>query len=748
MNDLNLQITEQLDFIRNILEKHDFPERVKSKINDSLAFIENKLKDSLLYMGVVGEFSSGKSTLINAFLEEELLVTDIIQGTTAAPTLIRFSDQKSISTYFSNGSYVPSKLDSDNQLSKILGEITAKEELSKYISLASIGYPADFLEQNIAIMDTPGVNSTNKRHTKVSQWILKNICDLPVVIIPADQPLSETLTNFLTNNMQGILKRCIFIVTKIDLITQQHRINKEKELERFKKTIERRIEQKIGIKNPNVQYLSLQKFFEKNKKQYNCTPQDLETNGDRFPEWKSNIIEVIGSNRYEIILEQSYNLLHRLSIELSDELDKKRKQYEKQHQALVDNKIPDLSNFINNKTKRYQKLLKDQIYPQIVESKRIITSEVDRIKSSIKFVIYSFNNRKELKKYVNDKLPDRLNSKLTSLEKVFIKEHEKIEKEANLVLKKFEDDFKITYQNLATLGGIVSSSKNLNYNRSLRRNLVEMSESAKEISIEGKIYSKSGATVTGGIIGTIIAPGVGTWIGATLGQGFNKLVTSLFFSLDKLKDDTWAQVSEALEPQMDKIQEGLNKQITELEKLLSKSLEQQIQEYYNEYEQIVSEKIREDEAKKARLKEYESIAEKDIQVIQSKASIIDEFLNETDNRYDRIFKTQIDQNKEEGKSLESMFKYMRFNNFTESLSGKYQKYFDKIREAENLVINKKFRKANRILTEIDTIELQDLRLIELSEKAKSGFRKRRFHIILSSVITISIIAVLIIIFFN
>ena len=61
-------------------------------IKEGIIQLESRVKDKNLYMGIVGEFSAGKSTFINALLGIDLLKEDILPGTTCAPTFIWFGD--------------------------------------------------------------------------------------------------------------------------------------------------------------------------------------------------------------------------------------------------------------------------------------------------------------------------------------------------------------------------------------------------------------------------------------------------------------------------------------------------------------------------------------------------------------------------------------------------------------------------------------------------------------------------------
>ena len=91
--------------IKNLLDSND-----QKVINETLSAMKTEfgtitemLGDTRLYVGVTGEFSSGKSTFLNALLEHDVLETDVNQGTTCAPTIIEYSDKPNVLVKYTDG---------------------------------------------------------------------------------------------------------------------------------------------------------------------------------------------------------------------------------------------------------------------------------------------------------------------------------------------------------------------------------------------------------------------------------------------------------------------------------------------------------------------------------------------------------------------------------------------------------------------------------------------------------------------
>lgn len=79
-------IDEQIKIIDNIISQYNWDKNdnlsFKSIIND----VKSKKNNKNLYLGIIGEFSSGKSTLINSLLGVNLLTMGALQGTTTVAT--------------------------------------------------------------------------------------------------------------------------------------------------------------------------------------------------------------------------------------------------------------------------------------------------------------------------------------------------------------------------------------------------------------------------------------------------------------------------------------------------------------------------------------------------------------------------------------------------------------------------------------------------------------------------------------
>lgn len=234
------------DAIDNIEQKTEFYRRIKE--------LEHKDKSNVLNVAVSGEFNSGKSTFINALLRERLL-KEAVRPTTAAATYIckakprglfaflkkpknsvnvRFDDgayfefdEKHISEIITHiRSHYGISLEMSN-IKDVIGILTSEQMVSRHVTHIELHLKNEVLPDNFNIIDTPGFNpgtTTFDNHMSIARTVVSNIADMAIILMPANQAMSNSLISFLQEeSINRYLHRCIFIITKIDSIEQYER---------------------------------------------------------------------------------------------------------------------------------------------------------------------------------------------------------------------------------------------------------------------------------------------------------------------------------------------------------------------------------------------------------------------------------------------------------------------------------------------------------------------------------------------
>jgi GTP-binding protein EngB required for normal cell division len=202
-------------------------------VDDDLGQLERtvlRLRDGRFVLAVVGEFSSGKSFLLNALLgkvesEERagvkriigLLATDI-NPSTATITELRYATEERATALYADGREERIPLGRLTRFVAVgeegkLHDATADER--GLPTLVRIGIDSPFLANGFVVADTPGLASINPAHRRATLSYLPG-ADAVLYLVDTQQPFSDGDASFL-----GIIRRyieSIFIVqTKIDL---------------------------------------------------------------------------------------------------------------------------------------------------------------------------------------------------------------------------------------------------------------------------------------------------------------------------------------------------------------------------------------------------------------------------------------------------------------------------------------------------------------------------------------------------
>ena len=147
--------------------------RLVNDLNDPSLHISEQIKESLNLLidtlneppliAVIGQFSSGKSTFLNALLGQDILPSGLTPVTAKAVRL-KFAKMPLLSVKFTNGS---ESLLASSDLAEL-------NKLGEQVSGMTLYAPSEILKE-INFIDTPGLNSLRDADTKETKNTLKKV---------------------------------------------------------------------------------------------------------------------------------------------------------------------------------------------------------------------------------------------------------------------------------------------------------------------------------------------------------------------------------------------------------------------------------------------------------------------------------------------------------------------------------------------------------------------------------------------
>eukprot|EP00891_Asterochloris_glomerata_P004560 jgi/Astpho2/4560/Aster-00142 len=170
---------------------------------EEISLLEDALKqlDELFLLVVVGEFNSGKSTVINALLGDRYLAEGVLP-TTNEISVLKFAEQGTSS----NGS----------------GSSSDDEGVTMKDGFFERRLTAELLRE-INIVDTPGTNVILDRQQRLTEEFVPR-SDLVLFVMSADRPFTESEVKFLRYIRQWG-KKVVFVVNKVDILSNESELH-------------------------------------------------------------------------------------------------------------------------------------------------------------------------------------------------------------------------------------------------------------------------------------------------------------------------------------------------------------------------------------------------------------------------------------------------------------------------------------------------------------------------------------------
>ena len=575
-------IQSHITYATTVLNRYNWDDSIKRSLKKQLDAIVAKQNDKVLNISVIGEFSTGKSSFINALVGHELLAVNVLQGTTVAITIIEYGASYSLSLVDKNGNSTTTEYKNINYLSSALQHYTTDPSYADSISHVRVTLPSDILKNGFRIIDTPGTSSLEQWHEEITRRAINDISDMSIILVDASRPMPETLVGFVESTLGNNVKDCLFVANKIDIIRSRERNG-------MLQFIQKKINLEFDIEGAEIlpfASVALTNLFSKD-----IVTIDDDSKQLTFDSLQS-IFSFTAQKRIKTQAKKLLLLIDNMYANLNANITHVAQQYQKELRTLEQSKQMDFRPFIAQQIALRQK----RFITSAQEKKRVTDMETDNLVNA------AIAN-------INSKIDSHTTSTLDGLSK-YIKEGEltsdikvegaqianKTEKKFNQIkpifnrqLTEFQSDFEKEFTRLKVLPikfNVTPREVNVTHNANSANIGPVASLISDELSKENWAFGGGGAA--GAAIGTAIMPGVGTAIGAFLG-----FVAGAFAAPDanEVKQKVKSKLNLPLRSYFRSICNDCMSNYTTYINDVNRSIEVEINRYYSTYNAEIQRRI-------------------------------------------------------------------------------------------------------------------------------------------------------------
>lgn len=605
------ELDEHLDFAERMIGEHDLDAGRAEELRRSCRAVRARRRDPSLYLAVVGEFSSGKSLLINHLVRDRLLGTSAVQATTSAATLIRSGEHPSMEVEWVGGGRsrvaFPAPARSPavrDAVRRAVGRLTVHEPVARRTERVRVTFPFPQAIRDLVLVDTPGTNVEDERHLQVTEGVMSELCDAAVVVVPAPVPLSQSLARLVRHNLAGSLHRCVFVVTQIDRIPADERGE-------LLETIEARLCRMLSVEEPRIEAVDL------------SGPPEAGLGA-----LERRILDHVDRQRDAILVESAVRILVTLLEESRRELDRLASRYREEHRALEESRIDDLDSYLS----RQRAVHRDGIdrAADAVSDRALEAAERKGhgVRRDVLRMIGAADRTEALREVASERAPAALDATAEELRREVSRRLAGLREECLLEIEGFRATFAEAYRRLADAAGVerdepegavdVASRLDLDGKKTLSR--LANSASSDEATENGLI---GGGMCAGAIVGQVLipVPGVGAAVGAIAGAIFGAGFT---VSIDELRKRHREQAGEAVDRWRVRVRCRVTALVDGERSRMKKELDRVMKEHANRYGELVDRCLAADRERAGRLRELEERVRRDTAEIARRRELLEE----------------------------------------------------------------------------------------------------------------------------
>lgn len=186
---------------------------IDHSLSSEIEDLNEKLRSEKFYLVILGLFKRGKSSFINALLQDNVVPSGVVP-LTAIITLIEYAAENKAEIYFEDNHKEITSLSNVKEF--IAEEKNPHNQKGVY---KVVIYHSNELLKHVTIIDTPGVGSSLEHNTETTLQFVNKI-DAALFILSTDIPITQLEVDFL-KTLKKTVPKVIFILNKIDLLDSQ-----------------------------------------------------------------------------------------------------------------------------------------------------------------------------------------------------------------------------------------------------------------------------------------------------------------------------------------------------------------------------------------------------------------------------------------------------------------------------------------------------------------------------------------------
>jgi prepilin-type processing-associated H-X9-DG protein len=174
--------------------------------------LAERLSAGRFFVACVGQFKRGKSTVLNALVDERVLPVGVTPVTSAV-TILRHGSNRRATVAFADGHTERTEV---QDVALYVAE-EHNHENERGVTAVEVFLPAPILAAGLCLVDTPGIGSTFAGNTEATKAFVPHI-DAALVVLGADPPISGEEMALVLEVLKQV-PQSIFVLNKADRLS-------------------------------------------------------------------------------------------------------------------------------------------------------------------------------------------------------------------------------------------------------------------------------------------------------------------------------------------------------------------------------------------------------------------------------------------------------------------------------------------------------------------------------------------------